>query len=396
MRGRHMHISVKVSALLLVLLLIPLISVEGQSHSYNYAIYGVDADIRASTVSLATSKCGAFFSLEKDSSMNFYRFSSIVSTSFDKECSWRIVKYSHKNKEYYALLTSDINITVYPDPQWWHVLVIALSLNFWRPTTYNYSVLIYMGYSDFVRAYRIESDVKETAKDIVAIILEPLGSIVGVFRSAAELVGKAASAVIDAFRVIASVIGKPGDMNSVMWATSYRTQLMPYAGNPYIGLDIQMVLNCSKPLGEVRGLLKSFREQDLQKTICDVENEAPVGILGVLSIVFAVISSVIAMFPTIMKYFVLINAVVFMAILALYGAKAIKRQDLSYIADGFKIIYGILKFYFSIVVFIVNLIIKGVQALSQVAQALISIAQALHGALRDVADKIIDFLGSII
>jgi hypothetical protein len=181
-----------------------------------------------------------------------------------------------------------------------------------------------------------------------------------------------------------------------MYATSYRTQLMPYVGNPYIGLDIQMVLNCSKPLGEVRGLLKSYREQDLQKTICDVENEAPVGILGILSVVFTVVVAAVAMFPTIMKYFVLINAVAFMAILTFYGAKAIKTQDLSYMADGFKLIYSILKFYFMVIIFIVNLIIKGVQALSQVAQALISIAQALHGALRDVADKIIDFLGSII
>ena len=93
-----------------------------------------------------------------------------------------------------------------------------------------------------------------------------------------------------------------------------------------------------------------------------------------------------------MKYFVLINAVAFMAILAFYGAKAVKRQDLTYLADGFKIIYGILKFYFMIILFIVNMIIRGVQALSQVGQLIVSIAQALKSGI----EKLIDILRTLI
>jgi hypothetical protein len=328
--------------------------------------------------------------LEKDT--NFYRFSALSPT--DWTCEWKIVKYSYKNKEYYAVIISNINdIAVFPDPPWWWTFVYALSFTLWKPTSYNSSVLVYADYADFLKMYRVVVDAKaETAKDIVAVILEPLGSVVAVFKSAAELVGKAASAVIDAFRVVATVIGRPGDMNAVMYATSYRAQLMPYANNPYIGSDVQMALNCSKRLGEVRGLLKSYREQDLEKTICDVEGEAPAGVLGVLSIVFTVIVSAVAMLPTIMKYFALINAVVFMAVLALYGAKAVRRQDLTYLADGFKIIYGILKFYFMVILFIVNLIIRGVQALSQVGQLIVSIAQALKSGI----EKLIDILRSLI
>jgi len=387
----------KATALITILFLFFLLFPAVEAQSYNYAVYGIDADrVGASSAVLAAQGCSAALNLEKDG--DIYRFSSIAGTSFAKECSWRIVKYLYKNREYYAVLTSNINnITVYPDPQWWWPYAYALSLTLWKPASYNASVLVYADYADFLKMYRVVADVKaETAKDIVAVILEPLGSVVAVFKSAAELMGKAASAVIDAFKVIATVIGRPGDVNAVMYATSYRAQLMPYASNPYVGSDVQMALNCSKRLGEVRGLLKSYREQDLEKTICDVENEAPVGILGMLSIVFTAIAAAVAVFPTIMKYFVLINAVAFMAILAFYGAKAVKTQDLTYLADGFKIIYGILKFYFMVVVFIVNMIIRGMQALSQVAQALISIAQALHSALRDVADKIIDFLRSII
>jgi len=381
------------AAALIILFFFFLLLFPVEAQSYNYAVYGVDAGkVSASTAVLAAQGCSAVLNLEKDG--DTYRFSSVAGTSFAKECSWRIVKYSYKNKAYYAVITSNVNnITVYPDPQWWWPYAYALSLTLWKPSSYNASVLIYMSYSDFVRAYRIESDVKvETAKDIVSVVLGPLGSVVSVFNSAAELMGKAASAVMDAFKVVAIVIGKPGDVNAVMYATSYRTQLLSYSSNPYIGSDIKMVLNCSKKLGEVRGLLKSYREQDLQKTICDVENEAPMGILGILSIVFAVVAAAVAMFPTIMKYFALINAVVFMAILAFYGAKAVKRQDLTYIADGFKIIYGILKFYFIVVVFIVNMIIRGIQALSQVGQLIISIAQALKSGI----EKLIDILRTLI
>ena len=376
----------KAAALMLFLFFLSLFF-TAETQSYSYAVYGIDASlVSASQANLFTDKCIVYLNLEKNN--NIYRFSS-VNTRFEKECSWKVIKYLHENKEYYAILTDNINISVYLDPQWWWSYAYIFSLTFWKPNLYNHSILVYADYIDFLRMYRVVVDVKaETAKDIVSIIMEPLNTIINVFRAAAELVGKAASGVIDAFRVIASVIGKPGDVNAIMYATSYRAQLMPYTSNAYVGSDVQMVLNCSKKLGEVKGLLKSFREQDLSKTICDVENEAPVGILGMLSVVFTVIAAAVAMFPTIMKYFALINAVAFMAILTFYGAKAIKRQDLTYIADGFKIIYSILKFYFMTILFIVNLIIKGIQSLSQVGQLIVSIAQALKSGI----EKLIDIL----
>jgi hypothetical protein len=360
-------------------------SAEAQSSSY--AVYGINASlVSASTANLFADKCVVYLNLEKDN--NIYRF-SYINTRFEKECRWKVIKYLHENKEYYAILTDDINISVYLDPQWWWSYAYIFTLTFWKPEPYNHSILVYADYIDFLRTYRVAADVKaETAKDIVSIIMDPLNTITSVFRAAAELVGKATSGVIDAIKVIAAVIGRPGNVDAIIHASSYRTQLLPYINNPYIGYDVQMVLNCTKRLGEVAGLLKSFREQDLQKTICDVENEAPTGILGMLSIVFTAVVAAITMFPTIMKYFVLINAVMFMMILAFYGAKAIKKQDLIYIADGLKIIYSILKFYFNVILFIVNLIIKGIGSLSQVGQLLISIAQAIKSGI----EKLIDIL----
>ena len=197
-------------------------------------------------------------------------------------------------------------------------------------------------------------------------------------RSIGEIVGGGIGA-------LSKVIGKPGDPMAQLYAAQYRLALLQYLNSP-IRDDVEAVLNCTKPLREVRDLIPMLREEDADKTICQVEDSSPQGIVGLMSTAWTVIAMSGKVLELVARYFVVINAAVFTAILAWGGAASIKRRDPEPLVNAIKMIYGILKFYFNIGVFLLNLGLRFVEAIAQAISALISVAQALMGALRSAID----------
>jgi len=152
--------------------------------------------------------------------------------------------------------------------------------------------------------------------------------------------------LVEGFKLLGSVIGKPGDPESPFYASIYRITLMPYASHEIIGSDVQAVLSCQKPLNVVSGLLKNYRDKDLTKTICDLENEAPTGIVGFLASAFYVVSKSTDIIVFIARHFLIIHAVIFTGILAFGASQMIQKRSVEPMLDSLRLIYAIFRFYF--------------------------------------------------
>jgi hypothetical protein len=176
---------------------------------------------------------------------------------------------------------------------------------------------------------------------------------------------------VEGFKLLGSVIGKPGDPESPFYASLYRLSLMTYAGNKIIGSDVQAVLNCQKPLATVSGLLKNYRDKDLSKTICDIENDAPQGVVGFLASAFYVVSKSTDIIVFIARHFLIIHAVIFTGILAFGASQMIQKRSIEPMLDSLRLIYSIFKFYFSIGKFIYEAGLKFIQAIASLIEAIL-------------------------
>jgi len=177
--------------------------------------------------------------------------------------------------------------------------------------------------------------------------------------------------IINGTRLLSDVIGQPGDPEAFVYAPLYRVSLMSYANHPMIGPDVQAVLNCQKPLSTVSGLLKNYRDKDLSKTICEIENSTPTGILGFFATTFHVIDAGKNFIVFIIKHFVIIHAVIFTGILAFGASQMIQRRSIEPMIGSFKAIYSIFKFYFMIGKFIYEAGLKFIQAIASLIEAIL-------------------------
>jgi hypothetical protein len=196
--------------------------------------------------------------------------------------------------------------------------------------------------------------------------------------------------------LLGQVIGHPGDPMAQFYAAQYRLALVQHESNPYIGNDVKAVLNCTKPLKEVKGLIPSLRPEDADKTICQVEDSAPQGIAGFMSTVWITVSSLRDILVFIVKNFVLINAVIMISLLAYGAAGSLKKRNLDPLSSSVHMIYSILKFYWSIGVFIFNAGLKFIQAASQAISALIAVIGRIADWLKSAVEWIVAALASII
>jgi len=177
--------------------------------------------------------------------------------------------------------------------------------------------------------------------------------------------------IVNGTKLLSDVIGQPGDPEAFVYAPLYRVSLMPYANHPMIGPDVQAVLNCQKPLSTVSGLLKNYRDKDLSKTICEIENSTPTGILGFFATTFHVIDAGKNFIVFIIKHFVIIHAVIFTGILAYGASSMIQRRSIEPMLDSLRLIYAIFKFYFNIGVFIYNAGLRFIQAIASLIAAIL-------------------------
>lgn len=236
---------------------------------------------------------------------------------------------------------------------------------------------------------------------------DPLGFIYSFFEFIGAGFGAFMQMLVLGFQAIGSimggglsllgqVIGHPGDPMAQFYAAQYKLALMQYENNPYIGNDVKAVLNCTKPLKEVKGLIPSLRPEDANKTICQVEDSAPQGIAGFMSTVWITVSSLRDIVVFIVKNFVLINAVIMISLLAYGAAGSIKKRSIDPLSSSVHMIYSILKFYWSIAVFIFNAGLKFIQAASQAISALITVIGRIADWLKSAIQWIAAALASII
>jgi hypothetical protein len=224
--------------------------------------------------------------------------------------------------------------------------------------------------------------------------------IIDAFSAFIQILGMAANVVINVvangLRVLGVVIGHPGDPAAQAYVAQYRLALMQYESNPYIGNDVKAVLNCTKPLKEVKGLIPSLRPEDADKTICQVEESAPQGIVGFMSTVWIVVSRAGDIVVFIVKNFVLINAVIMISLLAYGVAGSIKKRGLEPLLSSLHIIYSIFKFYWSIGVFIFNAGLRFVQAAAQLSSVLIQLGEKIYTAVKTAITVILEIVKTYI
>jgi hypothetical protein len=196
--------------------------------------------------------------------------------------------------------------------------------------------------------------------------------------------------------LLGQVIGHPGDPMAQFYAAQYRLALTQYENNPYIGDDVKAVLNCTKPLKEVKGLIPSLRPEDADKTICQVEASTPQGIVGFMSTVWIVVSRAGDIVIFIVKNFVLINAVIMVSLLAYGVAGSIKRRSLDPLFSSLHVIYSIFKFYWSIGVFLFNAGLRFVQAAAQLGSVLIQLGEKIYTAVKTAITVIVEIVKTYI
>jgi hypothetical protein len=241
---------------------------------------------------------------------------------------------------------------------------------------------------------------KSISRDPLGFLNALIHFIIDAFSAFIQILGMAANTVINivanGLRVLGVVIGHPGDPAAQAYVAQYRLALMQYENNPYIGNDVKAVLNCTKPLREVKGLIPSLRPEDADKTICQVEDSAPQGIVGFMSTIWIVVSRAGDIVVFIVKNFVLINAVIMISLLAYGVAGSIKKRGLDPLFSSLHIIYNIFKFYWSIGVFIFNAGLRFVQAAAQLGSVLIQLGEKIYTAVKTAITVIVEIVKTYI
>ena len=197
---------------------------------------------------------------------------------------------------------------------------------------------------------------------------------------------------VDGIKIFSNFIGIPGDVESVGYAAMYRIRLQEFASNNIVGRDVQDVLNCVRPLKDVKGLLNVYREKDLNKTICDVENSKPRGILGMFSTFFYVASSMSGVAMFIAQHFIEINVIIVVAILTYSMIRSINRKSLEPLFEGFKYVGAIIKFYWNALKFIVEIVHNAARFIVQSIPAIEIIANKLKDFISWIIDRLFGWI----
>jgi hypothetical protein len=179
--------------------------------------------------------------------------------------------------------------------------------------------------------------------------------------------------LVNSFQLLGNITGHDGDPWAEFYAGLYIAQLSQYVNHPVIGKDVQAVLNCQKNLSEVWGLLTNKRPQDYFKTICDIRNEKPTGVIGFLSTIWKTVSSehTQKIISFVFQNFLIIHAIIFTGILAYGASQMIQQRSIEPMIGSFKAIYSIFKFYFSIGKFIYEMGLKFIQAIASLIEAIL-------------------------
>jgi len=177
--------------------------------------------------------------------------------------------------------------------------------------------------------------------------------------------------LVEGFRFLATIIGKPGDPLAQFYSSLYRLSLQQYVNNPYIGESVRGVLDCKLKLREVSGLIGAHRQEDLDKTLCDLESSAPQGIVGFLSVIWFTLSTSSKIIELIARNFVLINAMIILSILVFGVTETIRKRSLEPLQDAVHMIYSVFKFYFMIGKFIYEAGLKLIQAIASLIEAVL-------------------------
>jgi len=228
---------------------------------------------------------------------------------------------------------------------------------------------------------------------LIHYIIDAFSAFIQILFMAANTI---TNIIANGLKVLSLVIGRPGDPYAQFYAAQYRLALMQHENNPYIGNDVKAVLNCTKPLKEVKGLIPSLRPEDAAKTICQVEDSAPQGIVGFMSTVWSIVLRAGSIVVFIVKNFVLINAVTITSILAFGAAGTIKKKSIEPLANSLHIIYSIFKFYWSIGVFIFNAGLKFVQAAALLGSVLIQLGEKVYNVAKTAITIIITIIKAAI
>ncbi len=184
------------------------------------------------------------------------------------------------------------------------------------------------------------------------------------------------SIVVESIKVFGEFIGAPGDPMADYYVSQYRLRLMPLtsSSNPYIAQIAREILDSKRPLGDICSndvCPFPIRGKDLEKTLAQIENSKPKGIIGIFTVIFNALVVAKDAIAFIVKNFVTIHIVAFIALMVFGFAKTIKTRDISHVVDSAKTIYSILKFYFNGVKFLIELLIKFVQAVAQLIDAIL-------------------------
>jgi len=177
--------------------------------------------------------------------------------------------------------------------------------------------------------------------------------------------------LVEGFRFLATIIGKPGDPLAQFYSSLYKLSLQQHVNNPYIGESVRGVLDCKLKLREVSGLIGAHRQEDLDKTLCDLENSAPQGIVGFLSVIWFTLSTSSKIIELIARNFVLINAVVILSIIVFGVTETIRRRSLEPLQSSIHMIYSVFKFYFMIGKFIYEAGLKLIEAIASLIEAVL-------------------------
>ncbi len=184
------------------------------------------------------------------------------------------------------------------------------------------------------------------------------------------------SIIVESNKAFGEFIGAPGDPMADYYVSQYRLRLMPLttSSNPYIAQIAREILDSKRPIGDIcSNNICPFpiRGEDLSKTLNQIEDSKPKGIIGIFTVIFHGIGVARDVIAFIVKHFVLIHVILFVSILVYGFAKTIKTKDIVHVVSSAKIIYGILKFYFNAIKFLIELLIKFIQAVAQLIDAIL-------------------------
>jgi len=175
----------------------------------------------------------------------------------------------------------------------------------------------------------------------------------------------------NAINFVGGMIGRTGDPTMAAQVAQYRLMLMPFLTSPYYSDIANRTLNSQLPLKSVAHLI-SVKPEHMDKTLAQLENEQPTGILGWIGTVwwFLWLSETQQFIAFMIKNFVLIHIILILAILALGLTDTIKKRDLNPLLKSFDFVKELFLAYYKFFNWLANLILRVAQVIATVIEAL--------------------------